>query len=188
MKTVILASLLITGLLSYSAHAQAPRRPSIRFPDNNARVTTNQITVSGNTTPGSGVTSVQYTIDGNGPFVATRLNTNNWNNWQAPVSLTVGSNQFRVWDNGPGGASTSNSANYFLVVTNPIAIAIDGRGAVEPNYNRPRRPGKRAIFCGLERERHLKRPETDFPHAVEYAVDRHVRRQSVYQQYSSGRV
>lgn len=136
MKTAILASLLITGLLSYSAHGQAPRRPSIRFPANNARVTTNQITVSGNTTPGSGVTLVQYTIDGNGPFVATQLNANNWNNWQAPVSLTVGSNRFRVWDNGPGGASTSNSANYFLVVTNAITISIDGKGAVEPNYNR----------------------------------------------------
>ncbi|HUD46923.1 MAG TPA: hypothetical protein VMR33_08835 [Candidatus Baltobacteraceae bacterium] len=135
MKNAILASLLITGLLSSSARGQVPHRPSIQFPANNTRVTTNQITVSGTTKPGSGVTSVQYTIDGNGPITATQLNDKNWNNWEAAVPLMVGSNRFQVWADGPGGASISNSANYFMVVTNSIAILTFGKGAETPNLN-----------------------------------------------------
>jgi hypothetical protein len=113
-----------------------PVKPSITSPRNNAQVTATSFLVSGTTTPGSGVTSVQYMVNGAGPSTATQLNTHNWNNWQAPVTLTrAGTNLFQVWAVGSGGTSHTNSATYFLLVTNPISITTNGIGHVTPNLN-----------------------------------------------------
>jgi hypothetical protein len=135
MKTTIPAALFVASLFSGSVHGQTLGRPTIQSPVNNARVTTNDITITGRTTPNSGVTSVQYTLDGQGPFTATQLNAANWNKWEATVPLTAGFNQFLVWATGAGGSSPTNSANYFLVVPSLIKIATNGDGMVLPDYN-----------------------------------------------------
>ncbi len=104
--------------------------PHIRFPRDGAQLTTNQITVSGFAVPRAGITSVQYLINGSGPFTATQLNSNNWNEWDAAVTLNVGSNLFQVWAVGTNGPSPTNAADYFLVATAPITISIVGPGTV----------------------------------------------------------
>jgi hypothetical protein len=140
MKTAILSSLLVTGLIAASAYgtgvATIPPKPAITGPGNNARVTDGSFTVNGTTKANFGVTSVHYTVNGVGPSTATQLNNKNWNNWQAPVVLTQpGSNLFQVWAVGTIGVSLTNSANYFLVVTSPLSITINGTGTVTPNLN-----------------------------------------------------
>jgi hypothetical protein len=97
--------------------------------------TTNQITVEGSVTANSGITSVQYLFNGSDPYTATQPNTNNWNKWQATVSLIAGTNVFQVWAVGTNGLSITNTAHYFLIVKSPITVSVAGAGKVVPNYN-----------------------------------------------------
>lgn len=133
-KTIVPALILATGLLSSAAYGQSPKEPSIKSPVKNARVTAAQITVSGTTAPGSGATTVHFTIDGNGPLAATQGDHGDTNNWEATVPLEPGPNEFVVWADNALGSSPSNSANYFRVVTSAIKISTHGDGSVLPIF------------------------------------------------------
>jgi hypothetical protein len=121
------------ALPAQSAHALSTLAPHISTAS--GQYTTNQITVEGTASANSGITSVQYLFNGSGPYTATKPNTNNWNKWQAAVSLSAGTNVFQVWAVGTEGLSSTNTAHYFLIVKSPIAVSVVGSGKVVPNYN-----------------------------------------------------
>jgi Divergent InlB B-repeat domain len=120
-------------LSTQSAHALTAPAPHISTAS--GQYTTNQITVEGTARANSGITSIQYLFNGSGPYSATQPNTNNWNKWQATVSLNAGTNIFQVWAVGTNGLSPTNSAHYFLIVKSPITVSVVGSGKVVPNYN-----------------------------------------------------
>ena len=121
------------GSLSEGAIALPAPEPHIGTAS--GQYTTNHITVEGIERPDSGVTSIQYLLNGSGPYTALQPNTNNWNKWDAAVTLNPGSNIFEVWAVATNGLSHTNTARYFLVVKSPITVSVAGSGRVVPNYN-----------------------------------------------------
>jgi hypothetical protein len=160
MKTRQLFVVLLGLSAAFSAHgnsASSTREPHISTPS--GQYTTNQITVEGTAVANSGITSIQYLLNGSGPYSAAQSNTNNWNKWQATVSLSAGTNTFQVWAVGTNGLSPTNSARYFLFVKSPITVSVVGSGKVVPNfsgqelvvgrsYTMVALPGRGQVFAG----------------------------------------
>jgi hypothetical protein len=136
MTTKYSFAILIGVWTSFAAQATPVRStPEPHIGTASGQYTTNQITVEGTATANSGITSIEYLFNGGGPYTATQPNTNNWNKWQATVSLSAGTNVFQVWAVGTNGLSRTNTAQYFLIVKTPITVSIAGSGKVAPDYN-----------------------------------------------------
>ena len=107
---------------------------TIATPTNKMNVTNAAFTMVGAAKDNVAVASVQYYLNGSGPTPASTAN--NWTNWNAPLTLSPGTNTITVYAvDGAGNNSTNHTVTMFYAVPTPLTVTITGKGTVTPNDN-----------------------------------------------------
>ena len=109
---------------------------TIILPTAGQRVLTNTplFTVMGTARDNAQVSKVWCQLNGDG--WSSAVTANNWSNWIAAVSMTPGTNVLKAYAvDVTGNKSLTNSVSFVYVLTAPLTVLTNGKGAVTPNYN-----------------------------------------------------
>ena len=123
--------------LTLTANFVDVQRPSVNIliPTSNQQWTNAGFTLTGKAGDNAAVGTVFYSLNGSAWSAANTAN--NWTNWTASLALTPGTNIVQAYAADTSGNVTStNTVKFEYVVRMPLAVSINGKGTVNPNYNK----------------------------------------------------
>jgi|GEM_PF-1730918 len=129
-------SFIMESNASFTANFVDVQKPavSVTAPLSGARLSNGVFTLTGKAKDNVGVSSVWYELNAGGWTVP--LTTNQFANWDAPVSLQPGANQIQFFaEDAAGNRSATNVVNFTYTVSARLQLVINGAGVVLPNYN-----------------------------------------------------
>ena len=91
-------------------------------------------TVTGTVTPALGVSNVLYSL--NHEAYQPAMTSNGWTNWNAVVTLSVGTNSISAYAIDTNGtSSTTNSVKLVYILVAPLTVETNGKAIISPKYN-----------------------------------------------------
>jgi hypothetical protein len=129
---------------------------TIASPQNNARLTSSEVLLTGKATDNLTITNVMRRVNG-GEWLPV-LTTNSWTNWFALISPLPGTNLVEIWAMDAVGNAKTLSRKFTWVVMQPIGLSTNGVGKLSMTngqllelakaYSITATPGAGQLFAG----------------------------------------
>ncbi|HEY3860422.1 MAG TPA: Ig-like domain-containing protein [Verrucomicrobiae bacterium] len=131
MKSFICALVVVIAAGGSFASPPAPTL-TITLPAANQSLTNATVTVKGTAHDSVGLARVYCGLNGAALSVTS---SNHWSNWMASSRAAPGPNVIEAYAvNTASVASVVKKVNFTYVVKAPLAVTVNGKGAVSPNY------------------------------------------------------